>query len=117
MFTKALIAAFALISTHAIKLESLAEVDSINSGFIASAMGSDDKGGELAQTSDMRLQSIRGSNNRLDELPGGGLAQTSDCYMHMPKGCNNRLNGGGGLAQISDAYMHMPINAPARLNP
>ena len=52
MFTKALIATFALI-THAIKLESLADVDSINSDFIASAMGSDDKGGELAQTSDV----------------------------------------------------------------
>ena len=42
MFTKAFIAAFALIGAQAIKLESSAEVDSMNSGFIATATGFDD---------------------------------------------------------------------------
>ena len=42
MFTKALIAAFALIGAQAIKLESSAEIDSTNSSFIATDMEFDD---------------------------------------------------------------------------
>ena len=101
MFTKALIAAFALIGAQAIKLESSAEIDSTNSSFTATDMGSDDTG-VLAQTSDMYLQSIRGSNNRLDEgcRRGRCLSQISDMYLHSVRGSNNRLDDGGDLAQV-----------------
>ena len=49
MFTKALIAAFALIGAQAVKLESSAEVNSTNSAFITTSTGSDDNGDLLAQ--------------------------------------------------------------------
>ena len=49
MFTKALIAAFALIGAQAVKLESSAEVNSTNSAFISTATGSDLAGDLLAQ--------------------------------------------------------------------
>ena len=97
MFTKALFTAFALIGAQAINISHPQRVDSINSEFIATAMGSDDQGNGLAQISDMYLQSLRGSNNR-----GGGLAQISNMNSKSIRGSNNRLDewNGGGLAQV-----------------
>ena len=56
MFTKALIAAFALIGAQAVKLESSTEVDSTNSAFITTATGSDDEGVLLAQIDALRTR-------------------------------------------------------------
>ena len=70
MFTKALIAAFALIGAQAVKLESSAEVNSTNSAFITTATGSDDNGDLLAQIDASRFREEVEFLRRQNQLQG-----------------------------------------------